>query len=309
MRFIRDSFFSQIQQFAVFGLLYVSTVAASQLGSSIPIPHQLQRNLDQHIKQLDSPTSALLNPSEFMSLSYSIFQGSSRLKYLTKDDNAGRDLFEKYAHLSRTAVALIFLLRQDLDAAHEVVLGVTPYNVVGATYAATHPESRWMDEHPLSASDDYVHSLIHVQEGSLIGEGDHEGWENAKYWAAGGPKNLASPYNHAVFQALAIYAQRQSPDCLKHGLVVDALNSKICVEHSILTDGGMNRIVSVPAGCWDPFCFINLQRDFENLHTKLRDEIRDLIRYQYILLMRYLLRQHQGLPCTGRHLLEEGLTE
>jgi len=55
-----------------------------------------------------------------------------------------------------------------------------------------------------------LHALIHRSEGHYVGEGGHLGYENAKYWLAGGHKKLASLCDHAVRREMRDYATQRS---------------------------------------------------------------------------------------------------
>ena len=80
-----------------------------------------------------------------------------------------------------------------MDKAHELILGVNMTNIEEAEYAATHPgQTSWSADHPLSTEQDIMHALIHRLEGHNVGEGGHWGYENAKYWLAGGDKKFES---------------------------------------------------------------------------------------------------------------------
>jgi hypothetical protein len=221
-------------------------------------------------------------------LDYSIFRGQgSALRNLPLQQRQWIERFDKsvaalvllvlHGSLSESSEASSCSLL--LDSAHEVVLGVRPNNIRDAEFAATHPgQTSWMQEHPLSDLDDWIHSIIHRREGDAIGEGNHTGWENAKYWAAGGPKQLYSnrsttdndtennnTEHHVIAQKLARVARQRAPLCVEAGVVT----TRPITQHLILAgnngqddDGDNNnkkqQIVAIPANCWDPFCFINL---------------------------------------------------
>ena len=120
-------------------------------------------------------------------LQYSIFRGTSALRHLSTEDEA---VVNPNAFGS-TACAALLLLRGHPDAAHEVLLGVTKTNLEEAEYAATHPGSGWAEAHPLSDSADMLHAILHRLEGPAVGEGNHTGYVNAKYWLAGGGKRVS----------------------------------------------------------------------------------------------------------------------
>jgi len=171
----------------------------------------LQSSFTRFLKRQRSRTDLVLT--------YGIFRGQSSLRrvrnYLAAEraepeDNGTRDVIREILLSvngeSKTLLSLAMLLLLSEvegrtgkeegdggnicgDVAHEVLLGVNLDNVEEAEYAATHPgETNWSKQHPLSDVDDMAHSLIHRLEGNRRGEGNHTGYENAKYWIAGGPK-------------------------------------------------------------------------------------------------------------------------
>jgi hypothetical protein len=176
-----------------------------------------------------------------------------------EDDNPDdvSELLRLHQELPKACLALLLLMEGRGDEAHEVVLGVTLENFREAEHAATHPPSNWSHLHPLSDYDDAVHSLLHRWEGDSVGEGNHTGWENAKYWACGGPNRLDGNDlgGHPVRRALAALASERAPNLVRLGVVAP----NPC-QHPILADGGSHRVVSVPPGCWDPIQFINVKR-------------------------------------------------
>ena len=231
-------------------------------------------------------------PRSPASLDYSIFGGTSCLGDLPPRESDWIDTYGKSA-----SALLLFLAdnRKYVDAAHEVILGVTPSNMEDAEYAATHPGSGWMDKHPLSTVDDWIHSIIHRDgEGIFKGEGNHTGFENSKYWAAGGPKALPTGgvppiCTHPVAVQLASEAPQCAPRCCALGLVVvgrDKGIPSLAAMHSVLADGGIRRTVTVPAGHWDPFRFVQLLRESPEA---LRDELEQLCLLEYNLLLEYCL--------------------
>ena len=207
----------------------------------------------------------------------------------------------KSQKLSKAAVAIILLLAGYTDASHEVILGVTPYNIDEAEYAATHRgETNWTSEHPLTEVDDIVHSLIHRREGPAKGEGGYTGFENGKYWIAGGPKLRPSGVTttHPCYQSLAAFAKKHTPMCVDAGVVVGETTkteNSHHATHQIIQGGGKEeRTVTVPRGCWDPFCFIDLCRDYsrkqdQNDAKQLQEEIRMLEEKEIDLLLEHEL--------------------
>lgn len=190
---------------------------------------------------------------------HQVTSDASSARRFDRDEDRGdnADLLLLHAELPRACLALLLLLEGRGDEAHEAVLGVTADNFREAEYAATHPPSNWSRIHPLSEEDDMVHSLIHRWEGDRVGEGNHTGWENAKYWACGGPKRLDGEElgAHPVRRALAALAAEHAPNLLRLGVVA----ATPC-QHEVLADGGSHRVVAVPPGCWDPVQFIILKR-------------------------------------------------
>lgn len=225
------------------------------------------------------------------------------------------------------ALLLLLFLRHHAggsDAAHEVVLGVNLENIEQAENAARHRGQSgvvpWLHTHPLSDSDDAVHSILHrVCEGWHHGEGGHTGWDNAKYWAAGGPKRLDDPHlvddnnhekwprQHPVRAALAQAALKHAPCAVAAGVVVKESDEHPRRTHRIIQDGGKYREVCVPNFWWDPFCFIDLiaqqqpqqeqeQRTISTENTNLLEELDWLQQLEFALLLRHeLLIQNTGL--------------
>jgi hypothetical protein len=267
-------------------------------------------------------------------LDYSIFRGQgSSLRNLPIKQRKWIERFEK-----SLAALLLLVLHGSLssseasslvlDAAHEVILGVRPDDediIKEAEFAATHPgQTKWMQNHPLSDVDDWIHSIIHRQEGDAIGEGNHTGWDNAKYWAAGGPKQLYSSssssddddantdddnndtantgnsvddavtssrngrktehHHHVIAQELAQLARQFAPLCVKAGVVTSCRT-----QHVIFAGNGhqKRRIVSIPANCWDPFCFINLLSSFSARLPQEREELNILLQAELDLLLEH----------------------
>ena len=249
-----------------------------------------------HAFSLDNDKSRLINEiltrnvprlsKDGGSLSYSIFRGASALRELPLEQQRWIESYDK------SAAALLLFLVEDTkyaDAAHEVVLGVTPSNLHDAEYAATHPGSGWTERHPLSTLDDWIHSIIHRDgEGEYRGEGNHTGFENALYWAAGGPKSVPSRgtpaiCTHVVAQRLAAQALKLFPQCCRRGLVVPRSST---ATHSVLADGGVRRTVCIPPGHFDPFCFTRLLQDPP---LDLKEELDEFRHLEYRLLLEHCL--------------------
>ena len=102
--------------------------------------------------------------ADSLPMGYSIFDGTSALRSFLADDDDENDLdvfrpssFGMYGLRNppafyRTAAALL-LSRGNLEAAHEVILGVTPHNLDEAEFAATHRgQTDWAERHPLTDS-------------------------------------------------------------------------------------------------------------------------------------------------------------
>jgi hypothetical protein len=242
-------------------------------------------------------------------IDYSISDGRSCLRNLANEERQWFGMTKLHDDdddvssitTRKTVMALLFFLRGNLSAAHEVILGVNLRNMEEGEYAASHRgETSWNDDHPLSIEDDIVHSLIHMCEGDNVGEGGYLGWENAKYWAAGGDKkwyNSPQPkedgssvenalIEHPVYQALHKVAIKQN---LSH--CVDRLWPKEGRTHDIIAGGGKYRTVAVPSNCWDPFHFIELNLQRERLHAEIRQQLDKLQEMLVMLLLRFTLIQ------------------
>lgn len=209
-------------------------------------------------------------PQPTAPLAYRIFSGESCWRHLSCD------WIEKYG---KSVTSLLMMLCSQPDAAHEVVLGVNRTNFRAAEIAATHPGSGWSTRHPLSTEDDWIHALIHRDaEGNLLGEGNHTGWENAKYWATGGPKRLDRiVLDHPVARQLATAVRDEEL----------RLRTDMERSYSVLADGGSRRTVWVPPDSWDPVRFIDLLRDQGKLTLPQRDELERLRLLEYRLLLEH----------------------
>ena len=253
-----------------------------------------------------------------ISLRYGILKGKSALRdldpeahsllaYLTQNDEprSVNSASESASYMSKTAVALLLLVglkhRQSTDAAHEVILGVTLANLDDAEYAASHPgQTTWSKDHQLTDCDDMLHSVTHrICEGSLTGEGGYAGWENAAYWAAGGPKlqygvdGSSTQRQHPVRAALASAALHCTPCCVQMGVVCSSEEQ----QHRIIAGGGRYRMIEVPTGWWDPCVFINLLQSSNRDLSKsgLQCELDWLQEIELRLLLRFeLLKSQRG---------------
>lgn len=153
-----------------------------------------------------------------------------------------------------------------------------------------------------------VHSILHRLEGDLVGEGGHCGWENAMYWAAGGPKRIfdasqpstegESKYDtiqHSIGQALAAIAQQKCPTLFRRIVSSNAIRS-----HSVLADHGQRRTVYVPARSWDPFEWIKCCKEASQAkHDKpiLRKEVDFLQCAELQLILKHVMGENmERLP-------------
>jgi len=160
-----------------------------------------------------------------------------------------------------------------LDKAHEMILGVNRTNIDQAEYAATHPgKTRWSRDHPLTAEQDMLHSILHRLEGWYVGEGGHRGYENAKYWLVGGGKMLDAVEHHPVREKLKEYILERS-FMQDLNLIVGARNGdgeeekeeEEGREYDIIAGGGTVRKVFVKKGEFDFFLFCDLcQKRYEH---------------------------------------------
>ena len=225
------------------------------------------------IEALSPQVVELFSSSAACPLEYSIFSGHSSL----------RNLPSRFTG-NKTFIALQLLLQKQLDAAHEVLLGVDWTNLDDAEYAATHRgQTNWAEEHPFSDEDDLVHSILHRLEGDLEGEGGHRGWENAKYWAAGGPKSFKSLGGHPVHKALCSLCRELAPT------LDDLLVAKKTRQHEIIAGGGKTRTLWIEQGCFDPISFIALCR-----HTDWTEELKSMQIAEVLLLVRMELLKKIG---------------
>jgi hypothetical protein len=228
---------------------------------------QLSAELKTVVEPLSVQAKELFSSDAPISLGYSIFDGQSDLRKVAS---------QQHPTTSKTLLSLEFLLQKQLDAAHEVVLGVEETNVPDAEYAATHSgQTTWMKDHPFSDEDDLVHSIIHRLEGDLKGEGGHVGWENAKFWVAGGPKKQKRLGHHAVHEALCSLCPTIAPS------LTDLLIARKMRQHEIIAGGGKLRTLCVDKGCFDPISFIQLCQ-----HVQWNEELRKLQVAEVLLLIR-----------------------
>ena len=169
---------------------------------------------------------------------------------------------EKQASLYRAA-AILFLLEGNLGASHEVLLGVTLTlpEIEIAEHAATHPgQTPWAQNHPSSFTDisDWIHSILHRLEGTNVGEGNHTGYHNARYWALGGPKLLQEPAKHPLREVLAIRGQILAPLCVARGLILKQKQqtTTTTIKSKIKSSSACGKTTAKPI--WDDLAFIDL---------------------------------------------------
>ncbi len=201
---------------------------------------------------------AILSRKTSLHMDYGLFRGVSTLRSLSTADQKlfdpsyyGIKCFQSAQQRASfyRVISLLLLLRENLGAAHEVLLGVTFDELELAEHAATHPgKTPWAQNHPFSFEDtsDWIHSVIHRYEGAHMGEGNHTGYHNAIYWAKGGPKKLSQPNEHVLRKILATTISKR----------VHLLCKSILRPINIDSDGGSaeNGLV------WDDVAFIELCR-------------------------------------------------
>jgi hypothetical protein len=247
----------------VLGLIVLLTRAYALLDIAKNIV--LSKKMQSVVEPLSRQAIELFSSDTPLALEYSIFSGISALPKLPLVYTG-----------SKAFIALQLLIERKIDAAHEVVLGVDWNNFKEAEYAATNRgQANWTQDHPFSDEDDMVHSIIHRLEGDLKGEGGFTGWDNAKYWAAGGPKMHKCVGNHPVHQALRRLCGKLAPT-LEHLLVASKKR-----QHEIIAGGGKLRTLWVEEGCFDPISFIALCQ-----YTDWTDELKNIQVAETLLLIR-----------------------
>jgi hypothetical protein len=252
------------------------------------------------------------------SLNYTIFSGRSALRDLPPPPPPLLDEWREERWNPPPAVktnsttsfkaiwALELLTAGHLDAAHEVLLGVTFDELEAAEYAATHRgQTTWNQDHPLDETDDFLHSMIHRLEGPQTGEGGYTGHENAKYWFAGGPKALSSlpssSSEHPVYRALSEYASQVHPNLVRRpsstSSILPTLIPAADVSHEIIAGGGRNRTVQVRAGSWDGIDLVDywdhVSSTSPNSNPSLELQLFDLHCAEILLWRHYLQQQQQ----------------
>ena len=251
--------------------------------------------LQDALSQADQDAHSVASRVTPITLNYSIFHGTSAIRNLPNSDKHLVDIEALFGETTcplaaHRACAVLLLLRGHADAAHDVILGVTLHNLEEAEYAAKHRgQTNWTQEHPLTDSADLIHAAIHCLEKSAVGEGGYQGYQNAKYWLAGGPKALITPAKHSSRTELVRIAGEHAPYCVKAGVIAGENGAT----HTIIADGGKTRTVCVPAGEWDGFVFVNLceQREHGKLSDEQAKEVALLHRAQLMLLLRMELEE------------------
>lgn len=218
-------------------------------------------------------------------MEYNISQGRSTLRDLTSIEKAYLQMEIQINNNSSSSSpilgALKILLHGDagqgsaMDKAHELILGVNMTNIEQAEYAATHPgQTSWSADHPLTTEQDILHALIHRLEGNNLGEGGHLGYENAKYWLAGGDKKLESVCEHEVRRGMRDYVAQNSGRFQCLDLIANEEGaSTACRTYNIIAGGGKLRNVHVREGEFDCFRFVDLcaKRYSSNNEVELKE--------------------------------------
>jgi len=185
-----------------------------------------------------------------------------------------------------TVAASLLLMLELYDQVHEIVLGNQPLLPSTEVWDwlhtfQEHPDSYWLYR-SMSPENHYLHAILHRIEGHRVGEAGLIGFDNAKFWFAGGvekPKWGLGP--HPVFASLAAAAKSHAP------------LRKCCIraeDHSVLVPPG--RQVQVAAG-WDPFAFVDFHRAVvEGKHPQADDiaALKWAQRFEFELLFNYSLK-------------------
>jgi hypothetical protein len=253
------------------------------------------------LDQIVNRTNVLFRDQK-STLQYSIFQeGRSVLRDITNWNERLPSLVQSNKLL--VAISMLLWMYSDrsssvderhLDAAHEVLLGVTADNLAQAEYAATHRgKTSWSEQHPLTDEDDMLHAIVHRLEGNAIGEGGYSGWANAKYWSAGGPKQKEILGDHPVHQALSLICKQQLPSSSFSRLVDDSQSR----QYEIIAGNDLTRWVTVKRGYWDPIAWIDLCQSQAERRTPTGLTEADILELQVAelcLLVRWQLIQISG---------------
>ena len=249
---------------------------------------------------------AILSRKNSLRMDYGLFRGASTLRSLSTDDQKLFDPshygIESFQTLQQKAsfyrvVSLLLLLQGNLGAAHEVLLGVTFDELDEAEYAATRPgQTPWAQNHPFSFEDtsDWIHSVIHRYEGDNLGEGNHTGYDNAIYWAKGGPKKLKQPNEHVLRKILATAVSKRAP------LLCKSVLRSINVDSN--GDEAENELL------WDDVAFIELCRlNHEGKLTKEESvEVEELQKMELCALLHHEVCLAFGLFEASEHFSTKG---
>jgi 23S rRNA-/tRNA-specific pseudouridylate synthase len=138
--------------------------------------------------------------------------------------------------------------------------------------------------------------MIHRLEGNAEGEGGYTGYQNAKYWLAGGPKCSSTVILSSgseeilVYEVLIEYLVQRHPD-----LVESLISSSDELPYEIIADGGRCRNISVPPYSWNGMALIDLwalaftpTTAKDNATRLLQLKLQDLLRVELALWWRYL---------------------
>ena len=273
--------------------LRMAEIDSLRLFSKTPLPAEAMQPLRYDIFRSSGGQSALRNIHEkdrHLIHPEILFGMATGRANSSAKKNKKRKCDQLHVHHYRVCAALLFL-RGYSDASHEMLLGVSWNNIEEAEYAARHRgQTDWAEKNPLSTAADMLHAAIHrIVEGHALGEGDHSGYDNARYWLVGGPKRLDSPDPHPVREALVRIAQEHCHQCVQETRIIAKENTT----HTVLSGGGQTRTVGVPSGHWDDFEFVELCRAWADgsLDDDLEDEVATLQRAEIILLLRYELME------------------
>jgi hypothetical protein len=283
---------------------------------STPLDHQNEeKNLIKLTESIKIQSESLIKNAPH-AMNYSIFQGNSSLRSLTTNqlhllsffmEKRRRKENNKHVHATNdghssrnnsrklSLPTVLLILQNALDPAHELILGVTTENIHEAEYAATHPgETSWSIEHPSSTLDDILHYIIHRLEGcheSQEGGGRHIGYENAKYWLAGGDKKLDCVATHGLWTFLKDYVLMNEKKFNHLELIVPKAKRRT---YSIIAEGGNMRNVHVDGGSWDEFRFIDLcqiRYEHNTNEDSLYESIDELQVVQLYFLLKHTIRE------------------
>lgn len=319
-----------VRRLAAFALA-TSTVVVGSTSYSLPPIFTSKRLVEEYPALGPMLRDAVDESEDFanltsVKLNYGLFEGRSDLRALVADNIDEREdgasasarllrpstfgIFRpRNEKAFRRAVAILLLLkdpRRNVDAAHELILGVTPHNMPQAEFAKTNREAprgkEWNDAQlPFDASSDLIHAIIHRLEGNRVGEGGYRGWENAKYWLGGGPKESGTPdARHDARRELAAWARANAPLCVSRRGVVSGRTGGEGGDdeggdaaHAIVAGGGTMRTVRVPRGDWDGFAFCDVckLRVEGRLDEEESREVGELQRMEMLLLLEYELAE------------------